>query len=294
MKWTSALSENPVLEEAIAECGVAIKNSIGDEALDLAVAFVSPHYEQSYDQVADLIASALGAKHVLGCSGGGVIGNGLEVEQRAGLSITAAVLPDVVIRPFHLESGQLPDMDAAPDKWEDIMGVDQDKDPHFVMLADPYSFPVNDLLVGLDYAFPKSTKIGGLASGARSQGGNALFLDGEVIRTGAVGLALDGNIAVDTVVAQGCRPIGKPMRISKSDRNMLIELEGEPPVEVLRGMVPNLPQRDQELLGHSLFLGVVMDEFIDNPVQGDFLIRNVVGIDQNTGGLAIGEMLKEG
>ena len=294
MKWASALSENPVIEDAIAECGLNIKNSVGDEALDLAVAFVSPHYEQSYDQVADLIASILEAKHVLGCSGGGVIGNGLEVEQRAGLSITAAVLPDVAIRPFHLESGHLPDMDAAPDKWEGIMGVGPDRDPHFVMLADPYSFPVNDLLMGLDYAFPKSTKIGGLASGASRQGGNALFLDGEVIRTGAVGLALDGNIAVDTVVAQGCRPIGKPMRISKSDRNMLVELDGESPVEVLRGMVPALPQRDQELLGHSLFLGVVMDEFIDNPVQGDFLIRNVVGMDQNSGGLAIGEMLKEG
>jgi small ligand-binding sensory domain FIST len=294
MKWASALSEEPVLEDAIAACGVAIKNSIGDEELDLAVAFVSPHYEQSYDQVSDLLVKILGAKHVLGCSGGGVIGNGQEVEQRAGLSITAAVLPNVEIRPFHLEVHRLPDMDASPDKWEELIGVQKDKDPHFVILADPYSFPVNDLLMGLDYAFPKASKIGGLASGASSQGGNALFLDGEVLRTGAIGLALDGNVTVDTVVAQGCRPIGKPMRITKSDRNMLMELDGKPPMEVLRGMVPDLPSRDQELLGHSLFLGVVMDEFLDNPVQGDFLIRNVVGMDQSIGGFAIGEMLKEG
>jgi len=64
-----------------------------------------------------------------------------------------------------------------------------------------------------------------LASGASREGGNALFLDGEVLRSGAIGLALDGNITVDTVVAQGCRPIGKPMRISKSERNMLLELD---------------------------------------------------------------------
>ena len=75
---------------------------------------------------------------------------------------------------------------------------------------------------------------------------------------------------------------------------MLLELNGEPPVEILKKMLPSLPQRDQELLGHSLFLGVVMDEFIDDPVHGDFLIRNVVGMDQRSGGLAIGEMLKEG
>ena len=294
MKWTSALSEQPVLEDAIAECEVAIKNSVGDESLDLAVAFISPHYEESYERVAGLMAETLGAKHVFGCSGGGVIGNGMEVEQRAGISITAAVLPNVDINPFHLQVDRLPDLDAGPDKWETLIGVTADKNPHFVILADPYSFPVQDLLVGMDYAYPGATKIGGLASGASQQGGNALFLDEKVLRTGAIGLALDGNITVDTVVAQGCRPIGSPMRISKSDRNMLLELEGEAPMAVLRNLYQEVPKRDQELLGHSLFLGVVMDELIDSPVQGDFLIRNVVGMDQSTGGLAIGEMLKEG
>ena len=60
MHWTSALSENPALDEAIAECAVAIKNSVGGEALDLAVAFISPHYEDSYDRVAVLMAERLG------------------------------------------------------------------------------------------------------------------------------------------------------------------------------------------------------------------------------------------
>jgi len=294
MIWISAISEQPVLEDAIAECGAAIKASVGGESLDLAVAFISPQHEGSYDTVTSLLAEHLGAKHVFGCSGGGVIGNGLEIEQRAGVSITAAVLPNVDINPFHLQVDQVPDLDAGPDKWESIVGVESDRDPHFVMLADPYSFPVQDLLMGMDFAFPNATKIGGLASGAARQGGNALFLDGEVLRTGAIGLALDGDIAVDTVVAQGCRPIGRPMRISKSDRNMLVELDGQPPLEVLRNMFQELSERDQQLLGHSLFLGVVMDEFIDEPVQGDFLIRNVVGMDQASGGLAIGEMLKEG
>ena len=68
MKWTSALSENPVLEDAIAECAVAIKNSVDGGPLDLAVAFISPHYEDSYDRVADLMARSLGAKHVFGVS----------------------------------------------------------------------------------------------------------------------------------------------------------------------------------------------------------------------------------
>ena len=294
MIWTSTISEQPILEDAIADCSRAIKNEVSGETPDLVVAFVSPQHESSYDRVTNLVAESLGAKHVFGCSGGGVIGNGFEVAQRAGVSITAAVLPDVIINAFHLVADQIPDLDAGPDRWELMVGVEADRSPHFIMLADPYSFPVQDLLMGMDFAFPMANKIGGLASGATRQGGNALFLDGEVFRSGAIGLALDGNITVDTVVAQGCRPIGQSMRISKSDRNMLLELDGQPPMEVLRNLFQELPQRDQELLGHSLFLGVVMDELIDDPVQGDFLIRNVVGMDQKTGGLAIGEMLKEG
>ncbi|MBK35723.1 MAG: hypothetical protein CME26_09375, partial [Gemmatimonadetes bacterium] len=227
MKWSSAVSEQAVLEDAIDACAQSIKNAMGGDELDLTVAFVSPHYQDSYEQVADLLADKLGAKQVFGCCGGGVIGNGLEIEQRAGVSITAAVLPDVTIQPFHLQVNHLPDLDAGPDKWETLLGVTADRNPHFVMVADPFSFPVQDLLMGMDFAFPNSVKIGGLASGAQRQGGNALFLNGQVLRTGAIGLALDGNIVVDTVVAQGCRPVGEPMRISKSDRNMLLELDGQ-------------------------------------------------------------------
>ena len=126
---------------------------------------------------------------------------------------------------------------------------------------------------GLDYAFLSSVKIGGLASGANQQGGNALFLDGYIHNSGAICLALYGNVTVDTVVAQGCRPIGSPMRITSSDRNLLVELDGKPPLEVLQGMYQELPERDRQLMSNSLFLGVVMDEFLDTPVQGDFLIR---------------------
>ena len=107
-------------------------------------------------------------------------------------------------------------------------------------------------------------------------------------------MALHGNIAVDTVVAQGCRPVGQPMRITQSRRNVLAELDGQPPMTVLKEIFQNSDDRDQELMRTSLFLGVVMDEFLDEPKQGDFLIRNVVGMDDRSGGLAIGELLKEG
>ena len=293
MKWASAISELSTLQEALEQCAASIRDQLG-EAPQLAVAFVSPHYQQDYASVGPMLSELLGAGHTFGCSGGGIIGAGLEVEQRPALSVTAAALPGVDIEAFHLDGDKLPDLDAGPDKWTELLGVSEDQEPQFVLLADPFSFPVQNLIMGLDFAYPRAAKIGGLASGAQRPGDNALFLDGEVHGSGAIGLALHGNITVDTVVAQGCRPIGDPMRITSSQRNILGELDGKPPMAVLQDLFRTLSERDRQLMGHSLFLGVVMDEFIDTPVQGDFLIRNVVGMDQRTGALAIGEMLKEG
>ena len=298
MKWASALSENTSLEPAIAECVAALQEQLDDVTPDLAVVFASHHYREAYDAIPGLVQNRLGSLSksplVLGCSGGGIIGNGLEVEQRAALSITAASLPEVTLDAFHLEGDQLPDLDAGPQAWESLLQVNAADAPQFVVLADPFSFPVQNLLLGLDFAYAPAAKIGGLASGGQQQEGNALFLGDRVHHSGAVGVALHGNIAVDTVVAQGCRPIGKPMRITQSRRNLLEGLDSETPLNVLRELFPTLSQRDQGLMRNSLFLGVVMDEFIDAPQQGDFLIRNVMGMDERSGALAIGEMLKEG
>tara|TARA_B100000315_G_scaffold40358_1_gene35213 strand:+ start:1316 stop:2500 length:1185 start_codon:yes stop_codon:yes gene_type:complete len=294
MKWASAVSEQADLTRAVEECAAGVRSRLGDPAPDLAVTFVSSHYERDYDDVARLVEEKLATAMVFGCSSGGVIGGGQEVEHRPAVSITAAVLPGVEIVDFCLDQESLPDLDAGPGAWEALVHVSLGQDPQFVMLADPLSFPVQDLLMGLDFAFSRSVKIGGLASSADQMGRNALFLNGRVYRSGAVGLALHGNITVDTVVAQGCRPIGQPMRVSKSRRNVLIGLEGQPPLTVMKKLFEQVNRRDRELMRHSLFLGVVMDELIEAPEQGDFLIRNVVGIDSRTGTLAIGELLKEG
>ena len=294
MKWASALSEQAALADAIGECVGLVGQQLGDSTPHLAVVFVSSHHMEEYERLPTLIREKLDSTLVLGCSGGGIIGNGQEVEQSPAVSITAAHLPDVNLAAFHLEGDTLPDLDAGPDSWQELVQVTPAQEPHFVILADPFSFPVQNLLLGLDYAFEKSAKIGGLASSSQETRQNSLFLGDRVYSSGAVGVALHGDIAVDTVVAQGCRPIGKTMRITESRRNVLVELDGQSPVAVLRDLFRELSERDRGLMRHSLFLGVVMDQFIEEPKQGDFLIRNVMGMDERTGVLAIGETLKEG
>ena len=120
-------------------------------------------------------------------------------------------------------------------------------------------------------------KIGGLASGGARAYANALFLGDEVHRSGAVGLALHGNVRVDTIVAQGCRPIGETGVVTKCQGNLLMELDGQSPIEALRSIFQESDNHDRQLINTALHLGVVMDPLKDQFRPGDFLIRNVMG-----------------
>ncbi len=293
MQWATAVSRKTSIEEALRECSEDVRRQLGDGPVTLALGFVTPQFAAYYPQVPKLIARQLDPETFVGCSGGGVIGGGEEVEQEPAVTLVAARLPDVDVHPFHVE-GELPDLDGPPDAWRRLVGIETEDEPQFVLLADPFSVRAGALLSGLDYAFPSSSKIGGLASGGTSPNTNAMFLNDEVFTEGAVGVALNGDIVLDTVVAQGCRPIGELVQVTRCKGNLLYELDGEPVLPLLQELFTDLDERDRQLAGTALFVGVLMDEFSEKPQVGDFLIRNLIGIDPQRGAIAVGENLQEG
>ncbi|MDQ4082780.1 MAG: FIST C-terminal domain-containing protein [Actinomycetota bacterium] len=294
MKWATAISRKTSFEDALIECAEEVRESLGPGPVTLALAFVTPHFAEFYGRLHEVLQESLGPETLLGCSAGGVIGGGEEVERYPAVTLVAARLPDVTVHSFCLEGEELPDLDGPPGSWERLVGVERNEEPQFVLLADPFTSRPEVLLAGLDYAFPDSVKVGGLASGGTSPGLNTLFLDSEVFGGGIVGVALSGNVVVDTVVAQGCRPVGELMRVTKCKGNVLYELDGEPAYAALEELFAKLDERDRRLASTSLFVGVVMDEFAEEPEAGDFLIRNLIGIDPKSGAVAVGERLQEG
>jgi small ligand-binding sensory domain FIST len=280
MKWSSAVSSANRLDEAIAETASHVRRELGDVAPDLAIVFASSHHADRYDAVPELVRAALEPRTLVGCSAGGVIGGGHEIEGDPGFSLTAACLPDVTIVPFHADEPDPPPVPAAPP-------------PQLLVLPEPFSFDAETFLRVVDERLPGSTVVGGVASGGRQRGQNALFLDDVAHRDGLVGVALSGNVVIDTVVAQGCRPIGEPMFVTRCERNFLYEIDGRSPAAVLSDLHRRASSRDKELFRSSLFLGIVMREQQEYR-QGDFLIRNVLGLDGKTGAVAVGALLRPG
>lgn len=317
MKWANALSTRPSLEAAINEVTQRAQESLGVPA-DLALLFISTTFTSEYPRVLPLLQERLAVPYLVGCGGVGVIGQNAagephEIEEEPALSLTLAHLPGVNLHTFHVDADDLPDLDSSPADWIDLIGVAPDPQPQFIVLADSLTAKISDLLQGLDYAYPGSAKIGGLTSAISVGSGSGLFCNGQLYREGTVGVALSGNITVETIVAQGCRPIGQPYRIAEAERNILLKVEALEdsgaivtapaarssqeiltPLEALQDLIQDLDERDQTLAQHSLFVGIVRDEFKQNIEPGDFLIRNLVGVDPRVGAIAIGDRIRPG
>ncbi len=297
MKWANALSTRPSLEAAVAEV-VELASSSLQAPADLGLVFISSAFTSEYPRLLPLLQERLSVPVLIGCSGGGIVGMQQgqiqEMEGSPALSLTLAHLPNVEVKAFHVVAEELPDLDSSPTAWVDLFGVAPSPTPQFIVISEPFSSQINDLLQGLDFAYPGSVSVGGLASSSQIGGRISLFINDRIYKEGTVGVALSGNIVLEAIVAQGCRPIGKPYQISSCERNILLELEAQPPLVVLRNLLESLSEYDRQLAQHSLFVGVARDEFKQNLEQGDFLIRNLLGVDPKFGAIAVGDRLRPG
>lgn len=263
---------------------------LGHEPPDLVLAFVSPHHRRDWARVPALVREAFPNALLLGCSAGGVIGDGHEIEDGAAISLTAARLPGVELRGFHVDDDSFP---SDPTEWREQIGMTGEPDPHLIVLPDPFSSDAPALITALDEACPAGVTLGGLASGGARPGENVLFCERSAHRRGAVGVAMRGNLRVDTVVAQGCRPVGAPMFVTRYKDGLVLELDGRVPAEVIQELFMSLDANDRELARSSLFLGLAMANDRQSYAHGDFLIRNLIGLDPTTGGIGVGATLRE-
>lgn len=298
MQWANALSTHHSLEAAVTDVVEKAVSSLTAPP-HLGLVFISSAFTSEYSRLLPLLAEKISLPVLIGCSAAGVVGmasdsDTQEIEAEPAISLTLAHLPGVDIRAFHILGDQLPDLDSSPNAWIDLVGVPPSLAPQFILLSSAFASGTNDLLQGLDFAYPGTVIVGGQTSGGFVSDRIALFCNDRLYRQGTVGLALSGNISLETIVAQGCRPIGEPLQVTKAERNIILELDEQVPLVVLRDLIGSLSEEEKILAQHSLFIGLAMNEFKLSLTQGDFIIRNLLGVDPSAGAIAIGDRIRPG
>ncbi len=287
MPFASALSQHPLPTHAAGEVVGEVLEQLGP-APDVAVLFVGAALGGAIEDLVSTVRRILSPGLTLAVTTGTVVGGGREIEDGGAVALWAGRVDGLT--PVRVAS-------QRADGGVRVTGLDPTElvAAHtLVLMADPFSVPVDGIVDHLAEHQPHLTVIGGLASGADRPGGNRLALDDDVHADGAVGFLLSGATRVSAVVSQGCRPVGRALVVTRSEGNLVAELAGRPAAERLSEMVSGLDPDERELMRRGLHAGRVIDEHKVDFERGDFLIRNVMGVDPQRGVVAVGDRFPVG
>lgn len=273
--------------DAFAEAAARAALRLGGAPADLVVVFAGKDNLDHADEGLAAVADRLGDGALIGCGAQGVVADGHEVEA-GGVAVWAASFGGAgTAQTFHLEALQAGDSVAVAG-----MPMLDDTDA-LILLADPYTFPVEALLAQLGTDNPGLPVIGGIASAGGGPGLGVLMHDGRVEHEGAVGVALRG-VDVRPCVSQGARPIGPEMVITACEENVIEELASRPALERIKEAIGELEPDERALAAQGLLLGIVIDPNQPEYERGDFLIRGLIDVDEEAGSVTVGEHVRVG
>jgi small ligand-binding sensory domain FIST len=280
------VSTAPDARQAAVEAAAHARDELAGEAPSLAVLLGSRSHTDKALDVLEAVQRTVEPPALIGCVAQGIVAGRHEIEDEPAVAVWLA--SGLAAETFHLDfvrtgAGGL------------ITGYRFDQMEHdlYLLLPDPYTFPSSLLVEHLNTDRPGTIVVGGVVSGGRGPGETRLFRDHGVLTSGLVGVRLPGMHGVP-IVSQGCRPIGDPYIVTGADGALITELGGRPPLQRLRESVVRLHRDEQELVSQGLQIGIVVDEHLAAPGQGDFLIRGVLGANASTGAIEIGEVVEVG
>lgn len=270
-------------EQALAECG-------GQPTCGFL--FLSASWLPQIHEVLDLVRLHGRIPLLVGSIGAGLIGRSQEAEGVAGLSLLLVRPPETKLTPVLISSEQIEES-TGPGYWQMETGIGPEEVDSWIVLANPFAPELERWLAEWSVAFPDAPSIGGLSSGGNGSGENMLLLDGKVIDAAVLALAVKGG-KVRPIVSQGCKPVGEPFTITHAEDNLVYALGSRPAYQVLSETFNGLSDEEKERARGNLFAGIAASEYVADLKRGDFLVRNLLGADPQTGAVAIGARARTG
>ena len=170
----------------------------------------------------------------------------------------------------------------------------KDKVNGWLTFVDPFHLDAEKWLRSWNENYSPLPVYGGLASGNFPEPLAQVYLDGEVFEDGGVAIAVGGGVALAGVISQGCTPIGEAWTLTRVQQNLIQHIGNRPAYAVLSETVQQLSAEEQRKVQGNLHIGLVVNEYLDEFHRGDFLVRNLLGGDPNSGVLAVGALPRMG
>ncbi len=283
----SVFVEGAFTPDAVRTAAVSLREHLGAPAT-LAFAFVTPDYLGNLDEFIDTVRVDGHVAEVVGCTASTLIADGGEKEGASGFVLMGLLAPESTVRIVDLPTEAMEEA-VGPETWKEAAsGVNG-----WLVLGNPYGFPADEWLTEWSGVAPEVPVIGGIASGGESEGEIAVFHNSDLI-SGAVAIGFSGSLQIVAAVSQGCRPIGEALPVTKAEDNVVFSLGSRPAYQALETAFESLSEDERSHAQGNLFAGLANNEYVDEFRSGDFLIRNIIGADPNSGAVVIGGIPRVG
>ncbi|MBI3853970.1 MAG: FIST C-terminal domain-containing protein [Verrucomicrobia bacterium] len=270
-----------------------LRSQLRAPAVSLGLVFMTPKFFPHAGQVLEILRVHAQIPLLAGCSSGSLIVNAQEVEEDAGLVLALYALPGAELRGLHFTQEQVEEANG-PGYWHLETGLNSEQTNGWLVFADPFHLDSESWLRGWNEAYAPLPVLGGLASGDHHAQTTQIYLNGDVFEEGGVAISVGGEVQLAGVISQGCTPIGETWTITKVEQNLIHEIANRPAYELLAETFNRLPVEDQKNSRGNLFVGLVVNEYLEDFHRGDFLVRNLIGADPKSGIIAVGALPRQG
>jgi small ligand-binding sensory domain FIST len=282
------------VEAGLQQWAERVRGELAAPQVSLGLVFMAPRFFPHARQVLEILRLHARIPLLAGCSSPALIFAGQEVEENAGISVGLYALPGAQLEAVHFTQEQVEEA-SQPGYWQRETGVAAARSNGWLVFIDPFHLDSETWLKTWNEEYAPLPVMGGLASGDFSEQLTQLYLNGEVFEEGGVAISFGGEVHLAGVTSQGCTPIGETWTLTKVEQNIIHEIGNRPAYEVLAETFNHLSPEDQKKArGGNLFIGLVVNEYLEDFHRGDFLIRNLLGADPRSGSIAIGALPRTG
>ena len=280
-------------ESALQTWAEQLRSQLTAPKVSFGLIFMTPRLFPYASQILEILQVHARIPVLVGCSSSGLIHGREELEEESGFVLGLFAFEDAKLCTHWITQDQVEEANG-PDYWHSKTGVDRDQTNGWLVFSDPFHLDSDSWLRQWNEAYAPVPILGGLAGGDVSARRTQVYLDGQVFEDGGVAVSFGGGMRLASLISQGCTPIGETWTITKAERNVIRQIANRPAYEILMETFNGLPVEEQKKTRGNLFVGLVNNEYLEEFQRGDFLIRNLLGADPNSGCIAIGAFPRMG
>ena len=290
---TAAYWQGDFDETGLCEWAEKLRAQLGAQPVSLGLVFMSPNFFPHAQATLEILRVHARIPLLAGCSSASLVAGANEIESATGIVLALYSLPGAELKSFHFVQEQVEEADGAA-YWPLESAVEPKHTNGWLAFIDPFHLDTESWIRSWNESYAPSPVFGGLAGGIFSDQTTQVYLNGEVFENGGVAVSIGGDVKLSGVISQGCTPIGDTWTLTRVEQNLIHQIANRPAYAVLADTVQKLSPADQQKARGNLFIGLVVNEYLDEFHRGDFLVRNLIGGDPNSGVLAVGALPRAG